>query len=177
MNPFIISFLKLLTGLLGLIVAAGMKWSKEQFKLRSIREAIVQHRAWYPHQDRLLYKDGVERFMKKNHPQNIDFAKELWANAFRPVYILTLVLLTFYHDVPLYVIFSIAISLCTIFAEINFDGWKEQKWFKAFLVIIWILTYFILAYSECEVKSNKSENQTIQQQQKDSTGVSKDPSK
>ena len=173
MNPFILSFIKLLTGLLGLIIGAGMKWSKEQFKLRSIRDSIELHKDLYPYQDRLLYKGGVDRFMKRNHPQTVDFVNELWANAFRPVYILTLVLLLFYCSIPLYVIFAIAISLCAVFAEINFDSWKSKKWFKRTLVATWILAYFILTYSEYEVKSNKLENPSLKQEQPDSTSVTK----
>lgn len=171
MNPFILSFLKLLTGLLGLIIGAGMKWSKEQFKLRSIRDSIALHKDLYPYQDRLLYKGGVDRFMKRNHPQTVDFVNELWVNAFRPVYILTLVLLLFYYSVPLYVVFAITISLCAVFVEINFDAWKRQRWFKVIIVVIWILAYFILTYSQYEIKSKKSENRTIKQGQNDSTSI------
>lgn len=153
-NIYVISFLKILTGLLGLVFWAAIKWSKERYKLRIIKTAILDHIKNHLFQDRLLYNEQtVGKFMEKNHPQTIFFIEELCINALRPIYMLTLVLLFFYSSVIPFLIFLIGIVLIGFLAEMNLDELKTSTLFRLSLVGIWIITFIIICYSEYQIQN------------------------
>ena len=129
-------------------------YKRQRYKLRIIKTAILDHIKNHLFQDRLLYNEQtVDKFMEKNHPQTIFFIEELCINGLRPIYMLTLVLLFFYNSVVLFLIFLISIVLMGFLVEMNLDDLKKSTLFKWSLVGVWIITYIIIYYSECQIQN------------------------
>lgn len=174
MNPFVTSLLKILGGLLGLVFWAAIKWSKERYKLRIIKEAVLEHIKNYAYTKRLLYNENtVDDFMRKNHKQKILFMDEIWMNGLRPIYILVFVQLFYYHNVIIYLIFLLVTALAGFLAEFHVEELKDKKWFQRSLIGFWMVTYLLIAYSENDAKST-AEKQKTEQTTIDSSSVEKE---
>jgi hypothetical protein len=168
-DPYLIAFLKILSGILAVLFAAAAKWVKEWFERRSQEKGIKKNMLTFAPTKRLLYQNDPVGFMKENHPQTVFFTKEVLTNAFRPVFILMLVSIFSYHSDIFYLIFAAIIFLSYFFIELTLDEIRDKNWYKLLLVVIWVLSFSVIVHSELllqqktscsQVTANTTENQT-----------------
>lgn len=154
MNPFLFSFLKILTGLLGLMFWAAIKLCKDYLRYHIVKESSLRNVSIFPATQRKLFthEEGIDGFMKEHHPLKVKYWDEIWLNGFRPIYILMIVQLFFYSSVPLFITFFIIMILLVFLGEIILDIIATKLWYKVVVLLLWILTYCLFVYSECEVK-------------------------
>lgn len=146
-EPIVIALVKIFSAFLALVIAALVKWSRERFERRSIRKGIGLGMAKYSPKQRQLYNDDPETYMSDNHPQTVFFYEELIVNGYRPIVILMLVSLLMYTDL-MYHVLVIILSLLYLFVEFNIDELKEKRWYKCSLILIWILVFVSITFSE-----------------------------
>lgn len=148
-----IAFIKVLSGLLSLVVAAGAKWLKERNERKAIRHGTLKALKKYPMSKRLFIKDGPDEYMNEDHPQTVFFQQELISNAYRPIVILMVVSLFSYNTIE-YKWFLAFIALSFPFIEFSMDELKEKNWFKCTLIFIWIITFFIILCGERQLQKD-----------------------
>ncbi len=172
MNPLLISFFKILSGLLGLMFWAGIKLCKDILRYNIMKEGSLKNISIFSATKRQLYthERGIDGFMDEHHPIKVKYWDEIWLNGFRPIYILMIVQLFFYASVPLFLFFFVIIILLVFLAEIILDYIVAKSWYKFVIVILWVFTYCLIAYSEYTV-SNIPKPDAVQNSVSDTLNV------
>lgn len=160
-TPFLIAIIKIGSSLLALFVAAFAKWLKDRNKRRNIKEGTVKNMKIFIPRERQLYKDNPDEFMAKFHPQEVFFKEELIINAFRPIFILTVISLFAYSN-NVFLFFVAGVVIVYGFIEFSLDELKEKKLYPLILLAIWIISFFIVYYSELDVQEKSSCDSTTE---------------